>query len=118
VTATKSFAAFGIWEHVRTAGLMALVTAILWALTWFSFQGLLTGGTPIKAEVLRVATYPAGKVAGGELPILTVRLPDGSTREVLATWPDVDNCAPGGWISLVQQGRALQVGPPGCNNAQ
>jgi len=95
---------------------MALIIAALWALTWLSFQGLVTDGTPVKAEVVQFGTYPASKVAGGGLPVLTVRLPDGSIRNVEATWADVDNCAPGRWISLLEQGRALQVGRPGCDN--
>lgn len=112
------FEADAVRERINNGLLLILLAAFLCGLAYLEFGLVLTHGTPIKAEVVRVATYPAGRVAGGDLPILTVRLPDGSTREVLATWPDVDNCAPGGWISLVQQGRALQVGRPGCNNAQ
>lgn len=68
----------------------------------------------MKAEVLRLGMHPVGGVAGGDLPILAVRLPDGSVRDVEATWADVNDCKPGRWISLLQHGIAVQIGQPGC----
>ena len=68
----------------------------------------------MKAEVLRLGTYPVGGVAAEDLPILTVRLHDGSIREVQAAWADVDDCKPGRSISLLQHESALQVGQRGC----
>jgi len=74
----------------------------------------ITQGHELQAEVLRVGTHPAAGVAGGDLPILTVRLPDGAVRDMQATWADVGGCKTGSSISLLQQGDALQVGRPGC----
>lgn len=68
--------------------------------------------------MLRVGTRAVARVAGGDLPILTVKLPDGSVRDVQATWADVDRCRPGRSISLLQQGQALQVARPGCIGTQ
>lgn len=98
----------------KTLGLVLLV-AVVCAISYFEFSTLVTSGRDVKAEVLEFGMVPAGRFAGGDLPILTVRLPDGSVRVVRATWADVDNCMPGRWISLVQHGTALQVGVPGCN---
>ena len=72
----------------------------------------ITKGKPVRAEVLRDGMRPAGGVAGGDLPILTVRLPNGSVRDVQVTWADMDGCKTARSISLLQQGNALQVGPP------
>lgn len=95
--------------------LLAAFLAVIWS---FGFGPLVTAGRDVRAEVVRVGMIPAGPVAGGNLPIIIVRLPDGSVREVRATWPDVKACRSGSWISLVQQGTALQVGRPGCENGR
>ena len=96
------------------AGALALVAAFLFAVWRLQFGTVVTDGRVVKAEVLRLGMHPVAGVSGGDLPILTVRLPDGSIRDVEATWTDVNDCKPGRWISLVQQGIALQVGQPGC----
>jgi hypothetical protein len=100
--------------HIVKAGVFVLGAALLCAVSFLRFSTVVTSGRVVKAEVLRLGTYPAGRVAGGDLPIFTVRLPDGSIRDVQATWADVNGCKPGRWISLLQDGLALQVGQPGC----
>jgi hypothetical protein len=115
VTAADPFEGVVIRERIGTAALVALIGAIPCAIAYFGIGRTVTSGTIVKAEILQLSTYPTGRGAGGDLPVLTVRLPDGSIRNVTATWADVDNCAPGRWISLLEQGRALQVGRPGCN---
>ncbi len=104
-----------VQEHIKKAGGLVLLVALACAISYFEFSGVVTGGTDVKAEVVDFGMVPAGRVAGGDLPILTVRLQDGSIRAVRATWADVNNCMPGRWISLVRNGTALQVGVPGCN---
>lgn len=82
---------------------------------WFlQVRSVPSDGTALTVEVLRFGMMPAIPAAGGDRPILTVRMPDGSTRDVLATWADVDDCRPGRLISLVQHGTALRIGKPGC----
>lgn len=103
--------------RLTKAGALALIAAIIIAISYLQFGTVITDGRGVKAMVLRLKTRPAAAIAGGDLPIVTVRLPDGSIREVLATWPDVDNCQPGRWLSLLQHGAALQVGQPGCKRA-
>jgi len=68
------FESVAIWEHVRTGAVMVLITGFLFGLTWVGYQGLITNGTAVTAEVLQFGTYPASKVAGGDLPVLTLRL--------------------------------------------
>ena len=94
---------------------MVLLAGMLCAIAYLEFGSVVTNGRVVRAEVLRLGARPAARVAGGSLPIVTVRLPDGSIRDVQATWADVKDCKPGRWLSLVQQGTALQVGRPGCN---
>ena len=45
-----------------------------------------TEGELINAEVVRLSTYPAPEGMGGDLPILTVRLPDRSMRQITPSW--------------------------------
>ena len=109
------FKTAAIQERIKKMGALVLLVAFLCAFYYLKFGTLVTEGRTVKAEVLRIGTYPAARVAGGDLPILSVRLPDGSIRDVRATWPDVNSCTPGRSISIVQQGTALQVGVPGCD---
>ena len=108
------FRTFALRQNVVRAGALALVTAFLLAVCFLRFGNPVTDGRVVKAEVLRRGTHPVAGVSGGDLPILTVRLPDGSVRDVEATWADVNDCKPGRWISLVEQGIAVQVGQPRC----
>ena len=96
------------------AGALVLLAALVFAISYLDFGLAVTEGHAVKAEVLRLGTRPAARVSGGDLPILTVRLPDGSIRDVQATWADVNGCKAGRSISLLQRGNALQVGQPGC----
>ena len=82
---------------------------------YLKFGTVITDGRAVEAEVLRLGTQPTGSVAGADLPVLTVRMPDGSVRQVQATWADVNACKPGRSISILQQGTAVLVGRPGCN---
>ena len=108
------FRTLALRGNIVRAGALALVAAFLFAVWRLQFGTVVTDGLVVKAEVLRLGMHPVAGVSGGDLPILTVRLPDGSIRDVEATWADVNDCKPGRWISLVQQGIALQVGQPGC----
>lgn len=108
------FQGAAIQERIAKVVALALLLALLCAIYFLQFSTVVAEGRPVKAEVLHIGTYPAGRAAGGDLPILSVRLPDGSVRAVRATWPDVNNCTPGRWISIVVHGTAVQVGVPGC----
>ena len=72
-------------------------------------------GQVVDATVVRIGTYPVGSGYGGELPILTLRLRDGSIRQVQASWQSAANCLPGSSVSLLQRGTSLQVGLRGCD---
>ena len=100
--------------RIIAAGALVLVAALIVAISYLELGMPITNGHEVQAEVLRVGTHPAARVAGGDLPILTVRLPDGAVRDVQATWEDVGGCRTGRSISLLQQGNALEVGRPGC----
>jgi hypothetical protein len=112
------FRTVALRARVMKAGALVLLAGFLCAISYLEFGTVLTNGRVVKAEVLSLGTRPAARVAGGDLPIVTVRLPDGSIREVQATWADVNDCKPGRWISLLQHGTAVQVGQPGCNTAR
>jgi carbonic anhydrase/acetyltransferase-like protein (isoleucine patch superfamily) len=97
-------------------GALVALAALVGAISYLRFGAIVTNGHVVEAEVLYLGTRSAARVAGGDLPIVTVRLPDGSVREVQATWADVDDCKAGRWISLLQDGTALQVAQPGCKS--
>jgi hypothetical protein len=111
---TDPFRAVAVRGRIIAAGALAVVAALVVGVSYLDFGMPITHGHEVQAEVLRVATRPAARVAGGDLPILTVRLPDGAVRDVQATWADVGGCKMGSSISLLQQGDALQIGRPGC----
>ena len=100
------------------AGASILLAALLLAIGYIEFGIAITDGKVVKAKVLRLGTHPVAGSAGGNLPIVTVRLPDGSVRQVKATWADVDNCKPSRWLSLLKYGTALQIAQPGCGSLQ
>lgn len=110
------FEADVIRERITNAAALVLLFGFICAISYLEFSTIVTNGNPVEAKVERVGMRAAARTAGGDLPILTVRLPDGSIRDVPATWADVNDCVPGRWISLLQQGTALQIGRPGCNS--
>ncbi|MFL6725747.1 MAG: hypothetical protein ACJ8FS_04430 [Sphingomicrobium sp.] len=93
---------------------LLLVLALLAALSLFWPPTYVTDGQIVEATVLRIGTYAVGSGYGGDLPIVTVRLPNGSIRQVKASWSTAGNCVPGGRVALLQRGTALQVGLRGC----
>lgn len=111
---TDPFRTAAIRARFIATGALVIAAGLIVAISYLDFGMPITNGHEMRAEVLRVGTRPAAGVAGGDLPMLTVRLPNGAVRNVQATWPDVGGCKTGRSISLLQQGEALQVGRPGC----
>ena len=101
-------------SRLTTVGALVMLAALLLAIGYFKFGIVQPAGALVQAEVLRLGTHPVARLAGGTLPIVTVRLPDGSVRQVQTSWADVEHCKPGSSLSLLQHGNALQVGRPGC----
>ena len=110
-----AFRTIVIRERVTQAVGFGLMIVFLGALWYVWVHTDVSDGRIIEAEVLKLQTYSAPSGMGGDLPILMVRLPDGSIREVPASWAAVGNCMPGRWVQLLQRGTALQVGLRGCN---
>jgi hypothetical protein len=111
------FRSLALQGWIKAGGALVLLAALMFAISYLKFVTFgtaMTAAQVVEAEVLRLGARPVARVRGGDLPILTVRLPDGSVRNVQATWGDVNRCKPGRSISLLQQGSALRVGRPGC----
>jgi hypothetical protein len=100
----------------QVVGLLLLI-ALLSLLTLDWVRSDVRDGENVMAVVERFGTYP-DPLGTGDLPILTVRLSNGSIRQVRASWSDVQRCARGSNVSLLQRGTALQVGLKGCGPAQ
>lgn len=66
---------------------------------------------PVDAVVVRLGTQPDDI---GEIPILTVRLGDGSIRQFRTSWAAVKWCDPGSRVSLLKRRNNLQVALKGC----
>lgn len=96
---------------------LLLALALLGGVSAFWPHTYVTDGQLVEGSVVRIGTYPTGGGSGGELPILTVRLPDGSIRQVKASWATAGKCMPGSQVPLLQRGTALQVGLRGCREA-
>lgn len=111
---TDPFRTADVRAHISAAGAFVLLATLILGLSYLEFGTADINGQVVKAEVLRVVIVPTAGVAGGDMPILTVRLPDGSVRDVQATWADVNGCKTGRSISLLRQGHALRIGRPGC----
>jgi hypothetical protein len=92
-------------------GGLLLLVAFFGALVFLAIRIDLSNERPVEAEVLALGTYAYDT---GDMPILTVRLPDGSIRQVLGSWAGVRQCEQRRWISLLQQGGRLRVGLRGC----
>ncbi len=112
---TDPFRTVAFRARIMKASALIILIGFVVVIGYLEFGTVITDGRAMKAEVLRVGTRPTGRVAGANLPVLTVRMPDGSIRQVLATWADVSDCKPGRSISILQQGTAVLVGRPGCN---
>lgn len=79
------------------------------------------------ALVFSRARSPQGKLIEGSVEsfggpiskygdiVVTVRLANGSVREVLTKWASVRGCKRGDRIALIQRGTALNVGIKACN---
>jgi hypothetical protein len=104
-------------ESFQRAFGVALLLALLGLLVVAGTRTYMSAGKMVEGTVVRIGTYPE-PLGTGESPILTVRLSNGSVRQVSASWSAVGNCVPGNHVSLLQQGNALQVGLRGCRQAK
>jgi hypothetical protein len=69
------------------------------------------GGDEVQAEVLGFGTRATLR---GDQPLLTLRLPNGSIRQIPASRKAVQGCKKGSRISLIQRAGFLGVGIRGC----
>jgi hypothetical protein len=112
--AADPFQAEAFWERLTRARGLLLLFAYMGALLLLVVSTDFRHERDVEAIVVRLGTYP-DPLATGDLPIVTVRLPDGSIRQLRASWPAVNRCGPGSSISLLQLGRRLRVGLGGCH---
>ena len=91
-------------------GFLALCL-LLGVLVWLALRTDFRGAATIEGVIVRVGTYAHET---GDLPILTVRLDDGSTRQLRARRAAIIGCAKGSTIELLQQAGRFRVGPRGC----
>ena len=115
---TDPFQTAALRGRIIAAGMLVLLAAMIVVVSYLETGLPIRNGHVVEAEVLGVGMHPAARLAAGDLPILTVRLPNGSVRDVQATWADVNGCKASRSLSLLQEGSALQVGRPGCASAR
>jgi hypothetical protein len=115
---TDPFRTVAIRERLVQALWLAVLIAFIGSGSLLYVELFVTDARMVRAQVLRVGMYSAGDSSGGDLPILTVMLPDGSIRQVTPSWSAVDNCLPGRWISLQQRGTFLKIALPGCSKTR
>ena len=112
---TDPFRTVALRGRIMKAGALLVLAGLMAAIGYLQFGTVITGGRVVEAEVLRIGTRPTGGVAGANVPVLVVRMPDRSIRQLKATWADLKDCKAGRSISIRQQGAALLVGRPGCD---
>jgi hypothetical protein len=98
-------------ERIRAAWYLLLLIIPLAAVAYYA--GWSTTGLPkqINAVVLSVGTYADYT---GDLPVVAVRLDNGSVRQLPTSWAAVSHCKVGSRISLVETQNRLRIGLPGC----
>lgn len=111
------FRTFAIRERIAYVAGLCLLIAFASVVSYLWVRPYATEGRIVRADVVRVGMYSVSGSMGGDLPILTVRLPDGSIREVTSSWAAVNDCMPARRILLLQHGTSLQIGPPGCKKS-
>lgn len=107
------FQAEALRARLTSAGGLLMLLAFMGALVWLVVSTDLRHERNIEAVVVRIGTYPDA-LGTGDLPILTMRMPDGSVRQLQTAWPAVNSCQRGSSISLLQLGSHLRVGLRGC----
>jgi hypothetical protein len=100
-------------EWLTTAGVVLSLLAIVVAALFSEYSYVFRSAQPFDAVVTKVGMRPAGYE--GDAPILTVRLKNGSIRQVMAPWSAVKWCEPGSTVSLIENGRGYRVGLRGCS---
>ena len=109
-----------MWASAKTAAVRERLTASLWI---FALVALIA----IISAVASIEWNPSGRLVEAHVeqfgvradhygfqPLLTVRLADGSKRQLLASRLDKGVCRRGDKVALVQRGSALTVGVRGC----
>lgn len=99
-------------ERLTLAAGLLLMIALLGILASLAARAGSGDQLLIEGTVVRVATY-AHEL--GDMPILTVRLDDGSIHQLRASWAAAKGCGPGSSIALLKRGSRLRVGMRGCN---
>src|SRR5262245_51666974 len=87
-------------EYIAKAAWLVLLIVSLCLATFAWVRADVSDGPEVRAVVERLGTYPH-PLGTGDRPILTVRLPDGSIRQVRASWKAVNGCGPGSRVSLL-----------------
>src|SRR3954451_23263241 len=89
-----------IRQRARQAVALGLIVFLAISASIFEFwpRTYVTDGQFVEATVVRVGTYPVSGAYGGDLAILTIRLPNGSIRQVRASWSTAGKCMTGSQI--------------------
>lgn len=104
-------------ELVTKASSLALFIGLI-CLTLLAWEfSDIRQGRVVAAVVTGFSTYP-DPLGMGDRPILTVRLSDGSLRQVRGSWSAVGNCTPGRTILLLQRRTALEIAFRGCSSTR
>ena len=109
-----------MWAWAKTLALRERLTSLLWV---FALIALVA----VVGLVANITWNPEGRLVEAHVeqfgvradnfgfePLLTVRLADGSKRQVLASRLDKGACRRGDKVALVQRGSALTLGVRGC----
>jgi hypothetical protein len=108
---TDPFRAEAIAERLRSAASLLVLAAALVALALLFSRTSGQQSESVQATVVRLGSRPTDV---GYRPVVTVRLPDGSIRQLLVRPNAVRGCKKGDSISLLRVSTSLRVGMLGC----
>ena len=90
---------------------LAVLAALLIGMVAVAARTLTAASTRVDARVIGFGSYATEE---GNLPILQVRLGDGTNQQVRVRRSDVGACRVGSAVHLMRRGSLLTLAPGGC----
>ena len=109
-----------MWTSLKTSAVRERLTASLWIFALVALLAIISVAASIEwnpsGRLVEAHVEQFGVRADyyGFQPLLTVRLADGSKRQLLAPRLARGDCKRGDKVALVQRGSALTLGVRGC----
>lgn len=98
-------------QRLAASWRLAALAAVLMAVVAVAARTLTAASTRVEARLVRFGSYATD---AGSLPLLIVRLSDGTDQQVRVRRSDVRACRVDSTIHLMRRGSLLTLAPGGC----